>query len=253
MLRICAFCAKKSQILQKSGLSVRAFWGELFHAIFRSPDAAYPPKAKRQTEEKGEKKMDWSRKTTVFLGDSITEGYGVAQGECWVDAMPGHWINRGISGDTTAGMRRRFDAHVLRHAPDRVVIMGGINDLSEGGSPAETEENLFSMYERARMNGIVLVPAVCVMPDYDELLGNDWAAYLPALRGLPDKLEQLAQWIREYAAQNGCICLDFAQQFPRFTPDGYCRYFSDGVHPNARGHAVMAEIARHVLYPRTDL
>ena len=184
---------------------------------------------------------------TVFLGDSITEGYGVSHGECWVDAMSGQNINRGISGDTTAGMRRRFAAHVLREKPDRVVVMGGINDLSEGGSLEQVEENLYTIYEQARESGIVLIPAVCVMPDYEELLENDWAAFYPGIVHLKENLEALAQGIRCYARENRCICLDFAQKFPYYTSDGYCRYFSDGVHPNARGHAIMAEIARSVL------
>lgn len=184
---------------------------------------------------------------TVFLGDSITEGYGVSQGECWVDAMLGEVVNRGISGDTTAGMRRRFAAHVLRERPDRVVIMGGINDLSEGGSLAQVQQNLYGMYEQAREANIELVPAVCVMPDYDALLENDWAAFYPGILHLRENLEKLARWIRGYAAAHGCVCLDFAQKFPLYTADGYCRYFSDGVHPNARGHAIMARIAHEVL------
>lgn len=184
---------------------------------------------------------------TVFLGDSITEGYGVSRGECWVDAMPGQTVNRGISGDTTAGMRRRFAAHVLREKPDRLVVMGGINDLSEGSSLDDVKENLYDIYEQTRKAGIVLIPAVCVMPDYDELLENDWAAFYPGIARLKENLEALAQWIRRYAQENGCICLDFAQKFPTYTSDGYCRYFSDGVHPNARGHAIMAEIARPIL------
>ena len=192
--------------------------------------------------------MDRCKIKTVYLGDSIIEGYGVSKGACWVDAMPGITVNRGISGDTTTGMRRRFAAHVLREHPDRVVIMGGINDLSEGGSLRTVEDNLYDMYGQAREHGITVVPAVCVYPDYNELLNNDWAQYLPGLQQLPRHLEQLAQWIRAYAVQHGCTCLDFAQTFADYTPDGYCRYFSDGVHPNERGHAIMADIARNVLF-----
>lgn len=190
--------------------------------------------------------MHWNEKKTIFLGDSITEGYGVEPEECWANAMPGRNINRGISGDTTLGMLRRFAAHVLREHPERVVIMGGINDLLEGVSLVTAEENLYSMYEQARKAGIVLVPAVCVMPDYDKLLENNM--FYPGMAWLPQQLNALAQWIRGYAKDNTCTCLDFAQEFPKYTADGYIRYFSDGVHPNARGHAVMAGIARKILY-----
>ena len=108
------------------------------------------------------------------------------------------------------------------------------------------------MYDRAAMRGIAVVPAICVMPDYDMLLENDWAPYYPGIRTLPQNLEQLADWIRGYAKENGWLCLDFAREFPKYTTDGYQRYFSDGIHPNERGHAIMARIARPLLYPRAD-
>lgn len=43
-------------------------------------------------------------KKTVFLGDSITRGYGVSSGEGWVELLHrGKNINHGIDGDTTGG------------------------------------------------------------------------------------------------------------------------------------------------------
>lgn len=192
-------------------------------------------------------------KRIVFLGDSITEGYGVSASECWVAAMPGDTVNHGISGDTTAGMLRRFPAHVLREHPDYVVIMGGINDLSEGRSLQSVQQNLQVMYEKAEMRGIGAIPAVCVMPDYAMVLENAWAQYYPGIRHLQENLEQLAAWIRGYARSNELLCLDFAQYFPNYTTDGYNRYFSDGVHPNERGHAIMAQIARKLLFGLTQI
>ncbi len=183
---------------------------------------------------------------TVFMGDSITAGYGVDRGECWVDAMRGVVCNRGISGDTTDGMLRRFAAHVLREKPDRVVIMGGINDFDMGGTVHTVTENLRAMYELAQADGITVVPAICVNPDYDEFLNNDWAFWVRGLPQLPQNLAALADWIRMYANRHQLAYIDFAREFPKYTQD-YCRYFLDGVHPNARGHAIMAEIAAAVL------
>lgn len=57
-------------------------------------------------------------KKTVFLGDSITRGYGVSSGEGWVELLHrGKNINHGIDGDTTAGMLRRFSAMLVREQP----------------------------------------------------------------------------------------------------------------------------------------
>lgn len=192
-----------------------------------------------------------TNKRIVFLGDSVTEGYGVSDSTCWVAAMPGDIINHGISGDTTAGMLRRFIPHVIREHPDYVVIMGGINDLSEGRSLQSVKQNLQTMYEKAELSGICVIPAVCVMPDYDMVLENDWAQYYPGIRQLPEQLAQLAVWIRSYARDHELLCLDFAQYFPNYTVNGYHRYFSDGVHPNERGHAIMARIARKILFGLT--
>ena len=125
-------------------------------------------------------------KKTVFLGDSITRGYGVSSGEGWVELLHrGKNINHGIDGDTTAGMLRRFSAHVVREQPERVVIMGGVNDLSEGERLGAVIDRLQTMYDRAAMRGIAVVPAICVMPDYDMLLENDWAPYYPGIQTLP--------------------------------------------------------------------
>ena len=189
---------------------------------------------------------------TVFLGDSITEGYGVSHGEGWVERLRGgENINHGISGDTTTGMLRRFSAHVLREKPDRVVIMGGINDLSEGETLQTVIHNLDTMYTRAEMHGIEVIPAVCVMPDYPMLLENDWVSYYPGIQMLPQNLERLADWIRHCAQENGWLCLDFAREFPKYTVDGYPRYFSDGTHPNERGHEILACIAQQQLFPHS--
>ncbi|MGN1014014.1 MAG: GDSL-type esterase/lipase family protein [Butyricicoccus sp.] len=185
--------------------------------------------------------------TTIFLGDSITEGYGVEASECWVSGMPEDAINRGISGDTTAGMLRRFPAHVLAAKPDRVVIMGGLNDLGEGVHWSQAANHLRVMCEWARREGIEPVLAVCVQPDYDEFLSSGWSYVLPAIHTLPEQFDALADWIRRYTKQEHILCLDFAQEFPKRITREYCRYFLDGEHPNRFGHAILRDIARDIL------
>lgn len=189
------------------------------------------------------------KQTTVFLGDSITAGYGVARGECWVDGLPGININRGISGDTTSGMIRRFSAHVLAESPDRVVILGGLNDLGEGRPWKQAAENIEQMCITAQGAGIEPIIAICVTPDYDEFLASGWAYTLPGIRSIPENLSKLNDWLRNYADKHQLLCLDFEREFPKRLTQEYCRYFSDGEHPNRFGHAVMREIAREVLYP----
>lgn len=188
------------------------------------------------------------KRKTVFLGDSITEGYGVSRGECWVDGLPEIAVNRGISGDTTAGMLRRFRSHVLAEFPERVVILGGLNDLGEGLSWERPAENIAKMCEWAQAEGIQPIVAICLEPDYEEFLASGWAYALPGIRSIPENLTKLNDWLRSYAKERGLLCLDFASEFPKRITGEYCRYFSDGEHPNRFGHAILREIAQEVLY-----
>ncbi len=66
------------------------------------------------------------RGAVVFLGDSITEGWNLAQ------AFPElKTANRGISGDTSRGMLCRLQDNVLDLAPRAVILLCGTNDLSQ--------------------------------------------------------------------------------------------------------------------------
>ena len=70
----------------------------------------------------------------VFFGDSITEGWGVDGSSTF---FPGKgYINRGISGQTTAQMLVRFSQDVLALRPSVVVILAGTNDIAGNTGPA---------------------------------------------------------------------------------------------------------------------
>jgi lysophospholipase L1-like esterase len=67
-----------------------------------------------------------SNSAIVFLGNSITEGGN------WSELFPDHLVlNRGIGGDVTAGVLKRLD-EVVRHAPSKIFICIGTNDIARG-------------------------------------------------------------------------------------------------------------------------
>ena len=75
----------------------------------------------------------------VFLGDSITQGWGDNMG----GSFPGVKVaNRGISGDTTRGMLIRLEEDVLALNPKGVVLLMGTNDLEEKAEPETIAANL---------------------------------------------------------------------------------------------------------------
>jgi lysophospholipase L1-like esterase len=85
------------------------------------------------------KQVQQDQGALVFLGDSITQGWG--------DNFRGHFkgikvANRGISGDTTRGVLIRLKEDVLSLNPKGVVILIGTNDLEENASPEVIAGNL---------------------------------------------------------------------------------------------------------------
>ena len=75
----------------------------------------------------------------VFLGDSITQGWG--------DDFKGDFnsltvANRGISGDTTRGMLIRLQEDVIDLDPSAVVMLMGTNDLEEHAEPKTIAGNV---------------------------------------------------------------------------------------------------------------
>src|SRR5512140_1499636 len=92
-----------------------------------------------------QRRSTWAQRVTqdqnalVFLGDSITEGWGDDFG----GSFPGVKLaNRGISGDTTRGVLIRVQQDVLVLHPRAVIILIGTNDLEEGADPEIAAANL---------------------------------------------------------------------------------------------------------------
>ena len=75
----------------------------------------------------------------VFLGDSITQGWGDDFRGDFGDMLV---ANRGISGDTTRGMLLRLEEDVLSLQPRAVVMLMGTNDLEENADASTIAANV---------------------------------------------------------------------------------------------------------------
>ena len=91
----------------------------------------------------------------VFMGDSITDGWRLD------DSFPGKpYVNRGISGQTTAQMLVRFYPDVLALKPAAVVVLAGTNDIARNNGPQTLEmiqQNIMAMTELAQGHGVKVV------------------------------------------------------------------------------------------------
>ena len=194
-------------------------------ARYRDANAALPPPAP------GENRV-------VYYGDSITDAWARHFGTMF----PGKpYVGRGISGQTTPQMLVRFRQDVVDLQPKVVVILAGTNDIAGNTGPSTQEmiqDNLASMAEIARANGIRVVLA-SVLPAYDY-------RWRPGLEPAP-KIVALNAWIRDYAARNGHVYLDYHTAMADARQGLPESLSGDGVHPNEAGYRIMAELAERAV------
>lgn len=128
--------------------------------------------------------------TIVALGDSLTAGYGLPEGDGLVPQLQ-NWlsaqgsdikvINAGVSGDTSAGGLSRLDWSLTPETDALIVTLGG-NDLLRGIQPSETRSNIDSIVKQATDRGlkVLIVPMEApgnFGPDYKA----DFDALYPAI------------------------------------------------------------------------
>jgi lysophospholipase L1-like esterase len=172
----------------------------------------------------------------VFLGDQVTERWPVAK------FFPGKpYLNRGIEWQTSPQMLVRFRQDVIGLKPKVVVIQAGSNDLAGVTGPATEPmigENLTSMVELAKVNGIKVVLA-SVTPVCD-CYTNQTA------RRPQGKIIGLNGWIRDYAARVGAVYLNYYSALANGR-DFKKELTDDGLVPNEAGYAVMAPLAEAAI------
>lgn len=176
----------------------------------------------------------------VFYGDSITDGWGR-----WSDTgtfFPGKpYINRGISGQTTPQMLVRFQQDVVDLHPAVVVILAGTNDIAGNTGPSTLEmieDNFKSMTAIAKENGIKVVLA-SITPAYS----YPWR---PAIQPV-DEIKAINQWLRDFCASNNCIYLDYYSAMSDSKGAMLPGLAKDGVHPTAKGYAIMTPLAEKAI------
>ncbi|GMU65662.1 MAG: hypothetical protein AMXMBFR36_19360 [Acidobacteriota bacterium] len=177
----------------------------------------------------------------VFLGDSLTAGFGLGEEQAFPALVgeelarrgtPVRVINGGISGDTTAGGLERLD-WLLAQGPDVVLVELGANDGLRG-QPLETiEANLRAILERSRATGAqVVLAGMKIPPNY----GREYAS------GFEKIFPRLA---REQDVALIPFLLDGVAARPELN-------LPDGIHPNAEGQKIVARSVADALEPVLD-
>jgi acyl-CoA thioesterase-1 len=180
------------------------------------------------------------RPTVVFLGTSLTAGLGLEPERAYpaliqrkIDSagLDFRVVNAGVSGETSAGARRRID-WLLRQPVAVLVLETGANDGLRGLPPDSLRANIQAVFDRARTlrtpPRLVLV-GMRVPPNYGLAYSRRFEAVYPELARANDAV--LVPFLLERVG--GVAALNQP----------------DGIHPTAEGQRVMAETVWRVLEP----
>jgi lysophospholipase L1-like esterase len=193
-----------------------------FQNLWRTRRSAF---AQRREQDRG---------AVVFLGDSITQGWGGGLGA----AFPGLKVaNRGIDGDTSRGVLLRLREDVLSLDPAAVVLLVGTNDLEEGATPETVAGNLRLILAALEAHDPKMPIVLCqVMP-------SSASKKRPA-----DRIKALNLLYR--AAVKGDARVTLVETWPLFADaagDAIPGEFPDLLHPNEAGYAKWAAALRPIL------
>ena len=180
------------------------------------------------------------RPVVLFLGTSLTAGYGLASDDAFPALLgtrmtdAGHdyrVVNAGVSGDTSAGGLRRLD-WLLRMPIAVLVLELGANDMLRGQDASALRRNLTEIVTRTRE----------AHPEVRLLVAGMRAA--PNLG---------ARYAEAFESVYPALAAEYDAAFIPFLLDGVAGERAlnqvDGIHPTAEGHRLLADNLWPVLEP----
>jgi acyl-CoA thioesterase-1 len=182
-----------------------------------------------------------ARATILMIGTSLTAGYGLDPDQAWpaliqakLDSasLPYRVVNAGVSGETSAGARRRLGWLLQRESPRVVVLETGANDGLRGQSLDSLEANLEAILAELA----ALVPPPTIFVAGMEALPNLGAGYTNRFRAIFPRVA------RAHGAEYVPFLLDGVAGNARFNQ-------ADGIHPNAEGSRLIADRVWEAIEP----
>jgi len=175
--------------------------------------------------------LESKKSVLLFLGDSLTEGYGVDEKSAYPVLVgeslkkKGHAVevlNGSVSGSTTASGLSRLRWFLKRH-PTHLFLALGANDGLRGLKVADSKKHLESIIELAQKNQMKVILAGMLMPP------NYGESYRAEFKAMYDNLAKVYK-------------LDFIPFLLKGVAGKSELNIEDGVHPNEAGHRIIAEL-----------
>ena len=179
-------------------------------------------------------------KTILFFGDSLTAGYGLSPKQAFPALIEDkltqqgntyNVINAGLSGETSAGGLNRID-WILRAPVDVFVLELGANDGLRGLPLEQTEKNLQGIIDKVKKkypNVEVVIAGMMVPPNLGNKYTQQFNAIFPRL-----------------AKKNNATLIPFLLES---VAGDKSLNLSDGIHPNAQGHKIVADNVYRYIQP----
>lgn len=176
----------------------------------------------------------------LFIGDSLTEGYGVTKNEAYPHLVAQQlkakgfpklsYVNSGASGATSSIGPKMVAFHTKKRRPDLVIYALGSNDGLRGVQPTATRKKIEAALDLLKKQGIpVLLTGQRAAPNY----GPKYTAAFDSM---------FAAIAKERSLPFLPFLLKGVAADPKLN-------LADGIHPNPEGHKVIASRVAAAIAP----
>ncbi|HEU0299441.1 MAG TPA: arylesterase [Longimicrobium sp.] len=207
-----------------------------------SPESNQPPvREDTQAVAADESSSPGNERVVMFLGTSLTDGYGVEREHAYpaivqqkVDSagLPWEVVNAGLSGEKSAGALQRVRSWLIRQPFDVLVIETGANDMLTGADVDTMRANIQAIIDTvraARPGAHIVLAGMLAAP-------NLGAGYVDAFNNTYPEL----------ARMNDLTFIPFLLDGVAADP---ALNLADGIHPNEEGHRAVAATVWATLEP----
>lgn len=186
-----------------------------------------------------EKKIDY-----LFLGDSITHLWNL---HAYFETHK-FLENRGICGDTSIYLLKRFEADCIQLQPKSAIIMIGTNDITRTEpdlwwkTPGEEVEVVFKEYQ----DNILQMVDKCDLAGIEVIL----CSVIPSTIAPPSDRERrwkMTEQMNDFLKSLGKTYVDYHSVLTRDGRNLPEELSLDGIHPNAKAYVLMAEKLKEVV------
>lgn len=182
-----------------------------------------------------------NRRIVMFLGTSLTDGYGLEREDAYpaviqqkIDSagLPWEVVNAGLSGEKSAGALQRVRGWLIRQPFDVLVVETGANDMLTGADLDAMRANIQGIIDTvvaARPQARIVLVGMLAAPNLGESYVRRFNAVYP-----------------ELARENGLTFIPFLLEGVAAQPE---LNLADGIHPNEQGHQRIAATVWTTLEP----